>query len=618
MSDFVGMWHRTGEQVDLTSIDAMLHAEVNPKSDGKDTWLKDSVALGHQHFWVTPEEVGERQPLEDSNSGCVLTADARLDNRQELIRLLGMDEHVSDAQIVLEAYLRWAEDCPAQLLGDFAFIVWDPKRQQLFAARDALGAEDLVYLLMNSSVILSGSVNDLLAYPGFQPELNEKAVFKYLALNRADEESTYYGNIYHVPPAHWILIRVNEIRLQRYWEAGTGKRIRYQDSGEYAEHFRELIKSAIRTRVRSVRPVAVSLSGGLDSSTLVCLMAEMMPLPGVSQDELKTYSYVFDEFPECDERRYMQAVVDIASKKFTVRQTHVLGDEYFPTPLAENWPVNRACPDQDPYVWLVQALLSRSAGDGVGLMLNGLGGDDLYAGDQFLFTDLLTEGRVKDGLDLLRQAPAGKCKLLSSGLRALVPSRLKKWYRAAFPAVGWKAWMGAGFARKVGLDKLDNSMHAAPRFWSPGIQQRYHNLLFSGYSSDVSAYQRIARQFGMKYAFPFFDRNIVEFILAIPSDQVNSAQRQRKILVDAMQNRLPEIVKQRTDKALLLDLYDRGVYQESRGLIKNVLSQAQVVQRGWVKGDWLANEFQGSTRTNDGYILWLVISLELWLQRYWA
>lgn len=618
MSDFVAIWHRAGQQVNQDTIDKTLATEINPKNNGKDTWLKDSVALGHRHFWITPEEVGERQPLVDANSGCVIAADVRLDNRAELLHLLGMDEHASDAQLLLGAYLRWGEDCPAQLLGDFAFIVWDPKRQQLFAARDALGAVELVYLLRKDSVILAGCINSLLAYPGIHPELDDKTVFKYLALNRADEESTYYENIYHVPPAHWLLVTKDGIRLQRYWEVETGNKIRYKDQNDYAQHFRELINAAIRARSRSIHPIGVSLSGGLDSSTLTCLLAEMMPIQGLPQTELGTYSYVFDEFLECDERDYIQAVIDASSKKFSVRETHVLGDKFFPMPLAANWPVNRDCPDQDPYVLLVQALLSQAACDGIGVMFNGLGGDDLYSGDELLFADLLAEGRVKDSVKILSRASAGINTLLAYSLRALVPSRLKKWYRAAFPAASWKGWMGAGFASKVGLENLDNSMHAYPKFKVPGVQHRYYNLFFSGYSKDVRAYQRLAGQFGLKYAFPFYDRSIIEFVLAIPSDQVNGLACQRKLLRNAMQGRLPEVVRNRSDKTMLLQLYDQGIYAASWQTITNSLQKAQVIQRGWVDQNWLRTEMQGSGRTHEGYILWLVICLELWLQHYWA
>ena len=113
------------------TLNKMLAAESNPHNDGKDVWLKDTIAMGHRHFWVTPEEVGERHPLVSEQGGCVIVSNARLDNRDELVRTLGANVGSSDAQLILEAYMRWGEDCPGHLLGDFAFILWDPAKQQL-------------------------------------------------------------------------------------------------------------------------------------------------------------------------------------------------------------------------------------------------------------------------------------------------------------------------------------------------------------------------------------------------------------------------------------------------------------------------------------------------------
>ncbi len=144
------------------------------------------------------------------------------------------------------------------------------------------------------------------------------------------------------------------------------------------------------------------------------------------------------------------------------------------------------------------------------------------------------------------------------------------------------------------------------------------HYFLTGYALSVTSYKRLARGFGMAYRFPYFDRRIVEFFLSLPAGMVELPGVNRKILRDAVKGCMPESVRTRQGKGNLQELYDRGIYQEQWLEISNSLRNGSIVSHNWIRKDWLEQELKGQTRTQDGFILWLILGLELWLQRCWA
>jgi asparagine synthase (glutamine-hydrolysing) len=623
MSAFVALWNRKMKPIERDLPIRLMAAGQTPINDGESLWLDGSVALAHRHLWITTEEVGENQPLVEGMTGTVFSGVVRLDNRTEIIQRIGLTrkegETYSDAQLVLESYLKWGAECPQYLLGDFAFVIWDPREQRLFAARDPLGAEELYYYSTPDCVIFATDLMMILEHPDVTPRLNETMVGQYLAVDLSDETDTFYEAIHHLPPAHTMVVGQDDSRLARYWDVDNTTTLRYKSSQDYAEHYRELLNEAIRCRLRSVHPIGVSLSGGLDSSALTCLMAEMMAKLSNPQDVLRCYSYVFDSCSSCDERRYIDPVIDWANHSFPTTSIKINGDGYYPTPMDTTWPVGREHPFQDPYTYLVRAILAQAHKDGVRVMINGFFGDDLYSGGEYLFADLWREGQFLKSWKVFRDYREQinvKHDLIDYGLRGLIPPLVKKWYRAIKPIEPrWKQWVHPQLIVEAALDR-QNGHH--PRFNSPGRELRYEALFFTGYALSVTTYKQLARTFGMAYRFPYFDRRIIEFFLSLPAGMVELPGVNRKILRDAVVDRLPESVCTRQGKSSLQELYDRGIYQEQWLEISNYLRNGSIMSYKWIRKDWLEQELKGPTRTQDGFILWLILGLALWLQRCWA
>ena len=625
MSLILAIWNRNGEPVDENLLRSMLAVDANPESDGQEIWQHGAVALGQQHFWITPEDQNQPQPRLDGESGYVITCAARLDNRPEIIHALGLDQvpvsSLSDADLILKVYRRWDTECATHLLGDFAFVIWDPTQQRMFAARDALGCQDLHYFLNQNYVMLATRLNVLLEHPAVQPRLNETKMAEYLAVCWGDDVNTFYDSIYHLPPAHCLLVTSENSRLWCYWQIDPGNTIQYAQPEQYAEHYRELIKESLRARLRSAYPVGISLSGGLDSSSLACLAAEVLAETPAPEGRLGSYSYVFDKYTNCDERVYIQPVLEQAKDLYPILPKMVKGDLLWPRPFDEDWLNLRDYPGQDPYYYLVQAILQAAHQDGVRVLLSGFYGDDLYSGSEYWLANSLMRGHLRQAARLLVQAARQgslKWNLLELNLRGMLPTGLKKKYRGLRPRTPeWVEWISPQLAARTGLASLNNPADTQPKFRLPGQQARYSSLFSIGYPESFSGYQIFGWESGVEFVFPFADRRIVEFLLALPGEQVGLPGLSRRILREAMKGRLPEPVRQRQGKTDFFALFDKGVYEEAFPSITKTLSHSQVLERGYLRKDWLTGELERKTNTREGLILWLALSVETWLQKYW-
>src|SRR5689334_7069514 len=291
--------------------DLQTQLSANLQSYGPDAGsevCQNSVGVVYRAFHTNVESRRERQPLVDRH-GCILAWDGRLDNREELITLLRDELRVdcSDSSIVVAAYHKWGVAFPQRIIGDFAFSLWDPISRTLLLARDPVGARLLFYYADKNRLIWASRLEPLLELPGIELEINDEYVAGYLSLPPG-EGLPPYKNIRGVPPAHLASPRDGKVVCRRFWGLDPDKEIRYQTDREYEEHFLALFSEALRTRLRADGPVWADLSGGLDSSSIVCVADEVMKGGSVQARSLETVSAVFDESSTSDERKFISVV----------------------------------------------------------------------------------------------------------------------------------------------------------------------------------------------------------------------------------------------------------------------------------------------------------------------
>ena len=623
MSAILAVLHRNREPVDREVLDRMLVASAHRAVDGQHSWVGGHVALAHQHFWITPEEHGETQPLLDTVNSAVITADVRLDNRPELIEALELKHsqghQLSDASLILEAYQRWGADCVNQLLGDFAWAIWDAKEQHLLVARDALGVRGLYYFLDHRIFVVASEISQVLAHPAVQRRINEGRIADYLVSSWENVEETFYEGVLCCPPAHYMVVSAVAVCRRRYWDIDPQRRIRYRRDEDYAEHFLTLLSEAVRCRLRGTGTVGISLSGGLDSTALAALAANLLPqTPGTGR-RIKSFSYVFDELRSCDERPYIEPVAE----RYDIDATFIPGDDKWPLRDLPRWPVHPDFVYHDAYVWLPISVMKAAQQAGCRVLLTGHYGDHLYEGAQFWLADILRELRLRDVPWCLPGKLSGvkwRRDLIDHGLLQLVPRRLRHAYRRLRPRPAGLRNPGLHprLAAKVHQREQNYGDGDWRRFRGPGQWERYCGLTHGSMSQGLPIATGLYNEHCVELEVPYVDRRLIEYVLAIPADQLGRPHRTRWLLRNAMTGLLPELVRQRPGKTTFYPLFEKGLRQKEHSTVMAMLHDPQIVHREFIRTEWLRDELNSSHPwTSEGYYLWLCISLELWLKRYW-
>ncbi|MED3917037.1 lasso peptide isopeptide bond-forming cyclase [Priestia megaterium] len=297
MSAIAGIYHSNNEPVPVVHVSGIMGAlQKYPANDIK-VWHKENIFLGCHAQWITPESVGEQLPYYDYERQLAITADAIIDNRDELFEKLqverGRRKTLPDSQLILLAYQKWEEETPKHLIGDFAFMIWDEKKRKLFGARDFSGARTLYYYHTQQQVAFCTTIEPLLTLPYIEKKLNEQWLAEYLAIagmiDAADASMTPYKNIKQVPPSHSISVTEDKVKLTRYCTLTPGKKLKLKSNEEYVEAFQEVFQKAVTSRLRTHLNVGAQLSGGLDSGAAVSFAARDMRKKG---EKLHTFSYI--------------------------------------------------------------------------------------------------------------------------------------------------------------------------------------------------------------------------------------------------------------------------------------------------------------------------------------
>lgn len=297
MSAIVGIWNFNKQPVSHEHSGLMMQALQKFPADDIQVWHKENIFLGCHAQWITPESVGEQQPFYDYDRQLAITADAIIDNRDELFEALQINHEdrkvIPDSLLILLAYEKWGEDSPKHLIGDFAFMIWDEKAQKLFGARDFSGRRTLYYFIAHNRLAFSTTIKPLLELPFVKKELNEVWLAEFLAtldmFDTVDTHSTIFNNINQIPPSHTLVISDKGKKLSRYLVQHSDEKIRFKSNDDYVEAFRSLFQRAVNDRLRTHHKVGSQLSGGLDSGSVVSYAANTLRHEG---KKIETLSYI--------------------------------------------------------------------------------------------------------------------------------------------------------------------------------------------------------------------------------------------------------------------------------------------------------------------------------------
>jgi asparagine synthase (glutamine-hydrolysing) len=578
MSGIAVLLRRDGAPADGADVRRMLARLAHRGPDGERVVVAGPLALAHGHFRTTPEETGEEQPIADRSGRYLLAMDGRVDNRDELSRALGLTPAeaaaCSDAALLLLAFARWGSPGFARVVGSFAVAVWDAAERRLTLARDALGDRTLCWAQTPDAFVAASEEQALLAHPGVDDRLDERRLAQFFALSALDGDATFFASIKELLPGHVLVVEGGRCTVERYWEAGPREPLRLRGDREYAEAFRSALSDAVKAQTRGIGPVAVFLSGGLDSSSIAASAAAMVPRP-----DLKAVSWVFDELPSCDERAWIDPVV----RHCGLEPLQFPGDGEWPFRDFAAWRRNPSSPEVDLYRRLVERGRVTARAAGARVVLSGMFGDHLYSGAEGWLWEMAGAGRIaaaaRGAWRELRygQGPGGlRDALWPRG----VPNALR---RLAGAAAGRRSWLTPYAAELLG------GRNARSMWAGGGLRPRQRRnvlglLAAHGVSGDVFH----ASSLGLEVRYPFRDRRLVELLLCVPSDQLYRPGVTRPVLREAMPGLLPEGVRRRVGKTSLAALFRRGVVERESETVRRLLESGRGAWERFVRPEWVA------------------------------
>lgn len=608
MSGLVGLTGIDAHVTERQNVIAMLARLAHRGPDGSDLLAGRGHVLAHSHFWTTPEEVGERQPLVDSESGLRLVLDGRIDNRADLERVLGdSSAPLTDARLLLRAYVRWGKSCFEHLLGPFAVLIWDSKADTLVAARDPMGDRTLFYASVPGGMAIASEEQALLAHPSVRPELDEETLARHFAIEAPRAGRTFFGAIRELPPGSLLVVAGDRLRVETFFTPAPPEPIRYRRDEEYAEHLASVLGDAVESRLRSSAPVGVSLSGGMDSPSVAALAVERLARTG-GASKLSSFSWVFDELPPCDERRWIDPVV----ASLGLEATRVVADGYWPLRDVADWPLNPNTPLSNAYRTLKQALYAAAAARGVRTLLIGVFSDRLFVGRETWLAARVAGGEWKEPFRHLARLQAARPPTpvwRDPALRALA-RRLAPFLSRSVPPETKPPWLTSSAWNLVEESRGD--LPPVPR----EIRQRRTAAVFDDLRGLWPGEMFFASKAPLDIRDPFRDLRVVRYMLAIPPDQLQRGAVEKYVLRRAMRGRLPDAVVDRTTKTPLDPFYRTSLFEREVSCVERLLRAPDALWHGRIDASWLLDGFPGKFfAMPDGrglLVPYYAASTELW------
>lgn len=570
MSGIGGLFKINGQRVEREELARMNSALAPQGSDGSKSWFYGSLGLTFRLMRFTAEDLFERQPLSDQAGRQILVADARLDNRDELQKHFGISPSqakiLPDSAFILKGYQKWGEACPSHFEGDFVFVIWDAQKQQLFAARDHFGKRSLFYYHSKDLFAFSSTTNGLFALPQVPRQLNEQKVAEYLALLMADTSSSFFEDIQRLPPAHSLRVDASGIKLTRYWELQiTGELPPLKDE-EYVEAFQEQFDAAVARSLRTIHPIAISMSGGLDSSSIAAVAAKQMAKEGKVLTAYTSVPRKGFKGAEVKGRMSDESVLtDLIAKKIdNLNIEYVYGDERKPLTDLDNYFLSTGTPMLNPcnQVWL-DTIYQRSADNGQRVMLSGIGGNmTLSWQGSGLLHELAQKGHfvtlIKQARLIAKKQGCSLYRVLASRLIApYLPNVI--WQQLRRKSVNFEApWshysaINPAYAKQIGLAERFKALKSDPYMRHSRNSREIRRIILSsrGANSDglelLSTYRS---HFGVETRNPAYDVRLVEFCLMLPESQYNYDGMEKRLIRRAMKGILPDEVLENTHKGL--------------------------------------------------------------------
>lgn len=609
---------RTHKPVGQQVLADMLHVLHHRGPDDEGVFFDKDLALGMRRLSIIDLN-GGKQPISNEDGSVVTVLNGEIYNYQSLRDELESRGHrlatASDTEVIVHLYEDFGEECVRHLRGMFGFAVWDARKRRLLLARDRLGIKPLYFTQAHGRLIFGSEIKAILQVPSVQAVLNLEGLNQFLSLKYVPAPQTMFEGIYALPPGCLLICDANGIQIRRYWDLSfANHRNGHAREEAYAEQLEALLRESVKLHLISDVPFGAFLSGGVDSSTIVALMSQVLDEP------VKTYAVGFDGSGEAfSELHYARLV----AKKFQSDHHEVLIRPSHLEELAEKvvWHLDQPLAE---HATLANYMVAELAARDVKMVLTGEGGDELFAGYARYAGERLSPffRRIPKAAKSLALAASSHLPGLRRQKLALYAlsqpeeaARFVNWFpmfnsemkqqllsedlNESLHGCGADSVFEQHLARTDATEPLNRMLYVDTKLWLPDL------LLARG--------DKMSMAVSLEARVPLLDHKLVEFAASLPQNMKVNGLARKYLLKKVSQRWLPAEIIHRKKQGFPMPV-SLWLRNEARPFMRDVLSPSALRRRGLFKPAFVEKLIQQHENgfADHSSLLWGLMSVELW------
>ncbi|HCJ59077.1 MAG TPA: asparagine synthase (glutamine-hydrolyzing) [Clostridiaceae bacterium] len=601
MCGICGMVGKKDEEV----IERMLNKLRHRGPDGSGKYFNGNmVSLGHVRLSIIDLSLNAQQPMVSQDDRYAIVYNGEIFNYRELrgdLESLGYKfKSDSDTEVLLNAYIEWKEGFLSKLNGMFSFAIWDSCDKVLFCARDRLGVKPFYYFKDDEVFVFASEIKAILEYMKFKVKLDDEVIYEYLINGYVDhDDKTFFSGVYKLKPGHYATVSPDKkVNMIKYWDIAS---IREENAMNYADcknKLSELFKSSVELRLRSDVPIGSCLSGGIDSSSIVCTMSDIL-----EGSVVNTFSSCSED-KAFDERKYIEDVL----KRQNIKGNYIFPDSSGLVRDIYSLVYHQEEPFLSTSIFAQWCLMRKAKDEGVKVILDGQGADEIFVGYRkyrlYYIKELYTQ---RDFSEILIQIIKGIDQTnLSYNAKADL-NKIKKIFGLKSNNAGILNYYNSDFISSCSSQKI--SM-ISPKSLEEAM---YMDLTRTSLPALLRYEDKNSMAFSIETRLPFLDYRIVEFAKQVPNKYKLQGGWSKSILRDAMKGVLPDSIRLRKDKMGFATAEKKWLLDQSE-FFRSIFNQRKFLSSKYINPSLVYKDFYDIINSNSYNHLWRWIRLELWMR----